>query len=167
MLQFETTLRKFSDKGEKSGWTYIEITPEELEILAPGTRRSFRVKGSIDKHAFKGAALLPMGDGSFILPVNASMRKGIHKKEGALVKVCITKDTEEYRLNAGLLEALDESEPASAAFNKMPRSHQNYYSKWVDAAKTPATINKRLSAIVISLERGMTYAEMLRAQKDF
>lgn len=166
MLQFEAVLRKFSEKGEKSGWTYIELTPEELELLAPGMRKSFRVKGKLDAHAFEGVAVLPMGDGSFILPVNAAMRKGVRKKEGALVRVSLSIDETEYQLNATLVEALSLSDSASRAFYAMPRSHQNYYSKWVDAAKTEPTRDKRLTLIVISLERGMNYSEMIRSQKQ-
>lgn len=166
MLQFESILHKFGEKGEKSGWTYIEIGPEELAQLAPGVRKSFRVKGKLDQYAFEGATLLPMGDGHFILPVNAAMRKGIRKQEGAIVRVSLSVDPNEYRLNPALEEVLGLSPKASAVFYGMPRSHQHYYSKWVDAAKLPTTRDKRLTLIVVSLERGMSYAEMLRAGRE-
>lgn len=166
MLRFETVLLKFADKGEKSGWTYIELGPEELELLSPGTRKSFRVKGTIDHYVFQGAALLPMGDGSFILPVNATMRKGIRKKEGAMVRISLSLDQTEYQMNPLLTEALSCSELAAKSFYAMPRSHQNYYSKWVDSAKTNLTRDKRLTLIILALERGMSYGEMLRAQKE-
>lgn len=165
MLQFEAVLHKFAEKGEKSGWTYIEVGPEVLSQLAPGLRKSVRVKGMLDQYAFEGASLLPMGSGQFILPVNAAMRKGIRKKEGATLCVRLAVDPNEYKLNASLEEALALSPKASDVFYAMPRSHQHYYSKWVDAAKLQVTRDKRLTLIVVSLERGMSYAEMLRAQK--
>ncbi|GAA4456560.1 YdeI/OmpD-associated family protein [Rurimicrobium arvi] len=165
MIRFEAALLRFGEKGEKTGWTYLSIPSDLSEEINPGVRKSYRVKGKLDKYVFSGASALPMGDGSFILPVNAAMRKGIAKKEGAMVQVQLQLDQSEYELNPLLVNALKESDTASDAFCKMPRAHRNYYSKWVDAAKTDATRDKRLALIVVCLERGIGYAEMLRSQK--
>jgi len=34
----------------------------------PNNKKSFKVKGTLDSHTIKQTALIPMGDGSFILP---------------------------------------------------------------------------------------------------
>ncbi len=47
-------------------------------------KQSFRVKGLLDNHPIAQTALLPAGDGAFILPINAAMRKGIGKKQELL-----------------------------------------------------------------------------------
>ena len=78
-LTFEAIINKFDNQGEKTGWRYIEIPPVLAQQLFPGNKKSFRVKGLLDGHVIKGVALLPMGDGDFILPINATMRKGTKK----------------------------------------------------------------------------------------
>lgn len=82
MISFKTTLQKFDQQGDKTGWTYVTVTKNLAEQLNPGFKRSFRVKGTIDDHKINSVALLPVGAGDFILPVNAIMRKGIKKNKG-------------------------------------------------------------------------------------
>lgn len=53
MLTFDAKINRFQEKGEKTGWTYIEIRPDQAEILNPGIKKSFRVKGFIDNIANK------------------------------------------------------------------------------------------------------------------
>lgn len=164
MVEFIAALQKLGEMGEKTGWTIVELPVDISEQLNPGVKKSYRVKGFLDKHAIAGAALIPMGGGIFILPVNAAMRKGIAKKEGAMLRIKLALDNVPYEQNALLIECLQESPKANKIFQEMPRSHQNYYSKWVDAAKTEATKEKRIITIITGLERGLTYAEMLREQ---
>ena len=164
MIQFSATIFKFDKKGEKTGWTYIEVPQDLADLLNPGVRKSFRVKGTLDDLGIKGVALLPMGDGCFILPLNAAMRKGIKKKEAAIIKVSLSLDKDEYQLSGLLVAALGHAPLANKTFYAMPRAHQNYYSKWVEAAKQKFTQEKRIVQIILSLERGLSYAEMLREQ---
>ena len=81
MLTFTTIIQKFDKKGEKSGWQYIELTAAQAKKLKEG-KVSFRVKGTIDKVAIQKTALLPMGKGHFILPMNNTLRKTLGKKFG-------------------------------------------------------------------------------------
>ena len=87
MLQFNTILKQFNEQGEKTGWTYIEIPAKIAQQLKPGNKKSFRVKGRLDNYEIKGVALMPMGEGDFIMAVNATMRKGIGKRKGDKLKV--------------------------------------------------------------------------------
>ena len=50
------------------------------EGLKSNNKKSFRVKGLLDKHTIKQVAVMPMGDGTFILPLNADIRKATGKK---------------------------------------------------------------------------------------
>ena len=84
MVQFTTTIHRFEKQGEKTGWTYVEIPADLAGQLVPGNKKAFRVKGKLDNFSIKGVSLLPMGGGSFIMPLNAAMRKGIGKKAGAM-----------------------------------------------------------------------------------
>lgn len=81
MVNFVTSILKFDQQGEKSGWTYITIPAKIAEQLQPGNKKSFRVKGKLDDHAINGVALLPMGGGDFIMALNADLRKAIGKKK--------------------------------------------------------------------------------------
>ena len=165
-MTFPATLEKFTSKGEKSGWTYL-VVPEELaQQLKPGNRKSFRVKGKLDKHIIKNVSLLPMGDGSFILPVNAAMRKALGKRQGSIVKISLQEDKAEFVFNATFLECLADEPRAEAFFQQLPGSHQRYFSKWIDEAKTEATRVKRIAMAVNALARKLGYGEMLRADKE-
>ena len=80
MVSFTTTIHKFAQQGEKTGWTYIEIPVDIAEKLQPGNRKGFRVKGKLDNHKISNIALIPMGGGKFILTLNAALRKATGKK---------------------------------------------------------------------------------------
>lgn len=162
MIRFTAVLQRFEEKGEKSGWTYIEIPIDVTEQLNPGIRTSFRVKGKIDDHSLKQTALIPMGEGTFILPTNAEMRRAIRKQDGATATLEFELDTSPIALSEDLMSCLADDPPALAFFNTLPRGHQNYFSKWIDSAKTTETRVKRISQAVRGLAMNMSYGEMVR-----
>jgi len=165
MVQFTTAILQFGRQGEKTGWHYIEVPADIAQQLKPGNKRSFRVKGKLDNFSFSGVALLPMGGGSFIMALNADIRRGIHKRKGAMLKVQLQADNKPYELSAEFMECLADEPNALAFFNKLPRGHQNYFSKWIESAKTEPTRAKRIAQAVNGLSKGQGYPEMLRALK--
>lgn len=165
MIRFTATIMKFGDKGEKTGWTYFEIPADLADLLQPGVKKSFRVKGKLDAHPIKAIALIPMGGGAFIMPLNATMRKAIGKKLGSMLQVQLQVDKEEYQLNEEFMECLADEPKAQAFFNTFPASVQRYYSKWIESAKTDATKTKRIALAVTALSKKMDYGEMLRSQR--
>ena len=166
MVAFTAELRKFDKKGEKTGWTYIEILPEIAHALNPNVKASYRVKGKLDDFAIKLVAMLPMGDGGFIIPINAEMRRGLRKKEGAVVSVQLEVDTDELPQSADLLACLEDEPKALAYFNKLPLGHQNYYTKWIESAKTIETKTKRITMAVRGMAMGLDYGQTLRYFRD-
>ena len=166
-IGFEALLEKFGAHGEKSGWTYINIPVEVTSQLKPGFKKSFRVKGLLDEHPIQSVALIPMGDGQFIMAVNAAMRKAIRKNKGAKVLVEIETDDEVIPLSAGLLQCLQDEPAAMKIFSKLPVSHQQYYSKWIETAKTDATKIKRITIAVNGLARNMDFGAMLRENQKY
>jgi hypothetical protein len=165
MVQYTTTIHKFEKQGEKTGWTYIEIPADIARQIKPGNKKSFRVKGKLDNYKITGIALLPMGGGSFIMALNGVMRKGIGKRHGAMLKVQLEEDKKGYQLNADFVECLQDEPKALAAFEAMPKSFQNYYSKWIESAKTEPTKTKRIALAVSTLAKGMSFPEMIRSQQ--
>jgi uncharacterized protein YdeI (YjbR/CyaY-like superfamily) len=72
-------------------------------------------------------------------------------------------DSEQLSICQELLECLEDSPPAKRKFNALPGSHQRYYSKWIETAKTIQTKTKRIAMTIKAMENNMSYAEMLRA----
>jgi uncharacterized protein YdeI (YjbR/CyaY-like superfamily) len=93
------------------------------------------------------------------------MRKCIMKKEGAMLKVALTEDKSEFKFNEDFMACLEDEKTAIQFFKTLPGSHQRYFSKWIDSAKTDATKEKRIAQAVNALAQKQGYAEMLRAMK--
>lgn len=165
MVVFSTKVLKFKDKGEKTGWSYVEISARHAENLNPGSRVSFRVKGKLDDHPIQKTALLPMGDGVFILPFNATIRNGTGKKAGDTVKVQLELDERPLTISGDFIKCLKDDARAYEYFRALPKSHQNYFSKWIESAKTIQTKTKRITMAVIALGSGQGFGEMMRANK--
>jgi hypothetical protein len=163
MVQLTTMMKRFDSQGEKTGWTYIEIPSDLVQKLKPGNRKEFKVKGKLDKLAINRVSLLPMGGGTFIMPVNATMRKAIGKRHGAMVKVQLIEDKSEFVFNSDLIQCLNDEPVAFEFFKTLPGSHQRYFSKWIDSAKTEQTKAKRIAQTVNALAKNLGYPEMLRA----
>ncbi|MFT3933834.1 MAG: YdeI/OmpD-associated family protein [Chitinophagaceae bacterium] len=164
MVQFNATIEQFAQQGEKTGWSYIKV-PEKIALKLKEDKKSFRVKGKLDSFSIKGVALIPMGGGDFIIPINAAMRKGTGKRKGAVLKVQLELDNKGYQLNKEFMECMADEPVAVAYFKTLAGSHQNYFSKWIDSAKTEPTKTKRIAMAVSALARKMGFPEMLRAQK--
>ncbi len=162
MTGFSTTLLKFSKMGEKTGWTYVLIPHKIAEKIKPSNKKSFRVKGKIDDYKIKAVALLPMGEGDFIMPINAGMRKAIRKIHGAKVTLEIEEDKAEIKICTLLLDCLEDDPVANENFKKLPNSHQQYYSKWIQSAKTEATQTKRIAACIHAFSHNLSYGDMMK-----
>jgi len=165
MIKFTTILLQFAEQGEKTGWTYIQLTKEIAQQLKPGNKKSFRVKGKLDNYKISSVALMPMGDGSFIIPFNAAMRKGTGKRKGAMITVILEEDKTPLKLNEDFIACLNDDPAALKHFNSLAGSHRNYFSKWIDGAKTDATKTKRIAMALSALSKGFGFSEMLREQK--
>jgi hypothetical protein len=166
MVKFKATISKFGSKGEKTGWTYIDVPAELANQLMPGNKKAFRVKGLLDNYAYEGLSLIPMGEGDFILAVNATMRKALRRNVGAILTVVMEVDTKPVTISAELLECLEDEPAAVEYFNKLPKSHQNYYSRWIESAKSAETKAKRIAQTVTACSRGQHYGEMMRSLKE-
>lgn len=166
MIQFKALIEQFRDKGEKSGWTYIEIPETLAQTIKPGNKKSFRVKGALDHFTFEGIALLPMGDGSFIMALNADIRAKIGKQKGDQLLVSLEEDTKEKSLSAELLACLEDEPAALNYFNTLPPGHQRYFSSWIESAKTDSTRAKRISQAVTALAMRLGYSEMVRMNRN-
>jgi hypothetical protein len=78
-----TTFTAPITKEGNSGWTCV-VMPDSGHIF--GTRRPVRVAGTVDGHSFE-ATLLPLGDGTHLVPLKAQLREVIDKAIGEDVTV--------------------------------------------------------------------------------
>ncbi len=162
MVQFVTTILQFEEQAEKTGWTYIHIPVAVAQQLKPGNKKTFRVKGSLDNYLFKGIALMPMGGGDFIMALNATIRKEIKKRKGAMIRVQLEVDKSPVLPPAEFIDCLVDEPKALAFFNKLPKSHKNYFIKWIESAKTEPTKTKRIAQAVNALSKGCQFGPMIR-----
>ena len=167
MIQFTTTIHKFAKQGEKTGWTYFELSASQAKKLKPDTKVSFRVKGTLDSFKIKQIALIPMGEGNFIMPLNAAMRKATGKKLGDKLNVSLEEDDSEFTFSKDFIACLQDDPVAYDFFQTLSGSHQKYFSKWIDSAKTSYTKTKRIVMAVTALSKKQGYPEMIRANKKF
>ncbi|MFF1635963.1 DUF1905 domain-containing protein [Leifsonia sp. NPDC058248] len=70
---------------QPDGWTIV-VVPESAGHFR--TRRPVRVAGAVDGHPVE-ATLLPLGDGTHMLPLGAALRAAIGKGEGDEVTVSL------------------------------------------------------------------------------
>ena len=166
MMEFDTIILQFAEQGEKTGWSYIEIPADLAQQLKPGNKKSFRVRGMLDGFAVSGMALMPMGNGNFIMALKADVRKAIHKNKGAMLHVRIEEDTDFKIEMPDDLKACFEFEPdAFDFFNSLAKSHREYFIKWIDSAKTSETRAKRIINTVNAMLRKWDYGKMIREMK--
>ncbi len=167
MIAYTATLLQFAQQGEKTGWTYIVIPLDIALALKPGNKKSFRVKGFLDDFAIAGAALMPWGDGTFILAVNADMRRGIKKTKGAMVNVQLECHHDfKIEMPADLQECFSDEEPGALEFfNSLPKGHREYFLKWISSSKTEPTRAIRIANTINAAIRKMGYTEMMRYLK--
>lgn len=166
MIQFTAVIQKFAKQGEKTGWSYIHIPIQKAQLIKPGNKKIFRVKGTLDSYAIKQVALLPMGEGDFIMPLNVAMRKGIHKRTGEKIVVRLEEDTNPIRPPKELIACLKDEPEALKFFNSLAKSHQNYFTKWIESAKTDPTKAKRIAQTINALLRKQHFGQLLRSLKN-
>ena len=166
MIKFTTTIDKFDKQGEKTGWTYIIIPAAKANKINPGVKKSYRVKGKLDDWSIEKTAMIPMGEGDFIIPINAAIRKGIGKRKGATVTVQLEIDKSPILPPSELLECLADEPEALKYFNSLPQGHRNYFTKWIETAKTDVTKAKRIALVIKTMVRKMDFGTMLREERD-
>ncbi|MDB5141754.1 MAG: hypothetical protein JWQ66_467 [Mucilaginibacter sp.] len=166
MVEFTTIILQFAEQGEKTGWTYIEIPADIAQQMKPGNKKSFRVKGMLDALPVNGMALMPMGEGNFIMALKAEVRKGIHKSAGAMLQVRLEVDNDfKVEMPDDLQECFDFEPEAYEFYNSLAKSHREYFIRWIDGAKTNETRAKRIVNTINAMLQKWSYSQMIRAMR--
>lgn len=106
-----------------------------------------------------------MGAGDFIIPVRKDLQKILGKSAGQEVSMVIELCKHDYVLNKDFVDYLETDANAYTFFKKLSGSHQRYFSKWIDTAKTTQTRVERIARAVDALSRKQGYVEMIRSRK--
>lgn len=166
MIRFSAEIERFGRNGEKSGWFHLVVPGEVADQLKPGNRRFFRVRGTINGHEYTGLGLLPAGDGSFILAVNASIRKALKAALGDVLHLNVEEDTDfEITIPADLELCLSEEPHLLERFLKFNKSNRNYFINWINSAKTEPTRTRRIAMTMEAMELGLDFGAMIRRDK--
>lgn len=165
MLTFNALLETFEATAEKIGWTCVLVTSDLAQQLVPGNRKSFRVRGKIDNMPIHSVALLPIGEGDFVLPVNGQMRRALGKKRGDTVQLSLQVDNSLPEPSPAFKLCLVEDPEALQTFNSLKQSQRNYYIKWVDGVKKEEAVAKRIAQALDALSKGMDFVAMMQYHK--
>ncbi len=165
MITFSAIISKFAKQGEKTGWTYIEVPADIANKLKPNNKKSFRIKGYLDDFYFEGKALLPMGEGNFIMALKTEIRKALSKHKGAVIRVKMEADDNPVTLNTDLMRCLTDEPEAVIIFKTLSPGHQKYFSNWIDSAKTEITKANRIAQAITAMLMKEDFGTMVRRIK--
>jgi hypothetical protein len=165
VLSFKATIQKFASKGDKTGWTYVQIPEDIILKLKLKNKKEFRIKGSMDDVTFERLATYPIGEGNFIIALNAELRKKLGKKEGAMLSVKFELDKSAALKSQELLDCLAQEPEAEKQFQSLLLSHQNYFHRYVYTAKGADTRAGRIVNVINAMYKKMDFGEMVRGLK--
>ena len=166
MHSFKSIIYRYSSKGEKTGWFFVEIPGDIIPKLKLKDRKGFRIRGAMDDVKFEKLSTYPNGEGGYIIAINADMRKKLGKKDGATISIKFEVDKSKPIQSKELIECLREEKTAEERFNSLQLSHRNYYHRYVCSAKTDATRAGRILNVINAMLKNQNYGEMIRSLKE-
>lgn len=163
MHSFTAIIQKSGSWGEKSGWTYVDIPQDILVKLELKSKKEFRIKGFMDDVELERQPVFPVGEGNYIITLNAGLRKKLGKKHGATVKLRIEMDARGAAQSQELLDCLKDDAVARAQFESMNTSNRNYFHAHILSAKTAATRTARVVNTLAAMHKKQNFGEMIRS----
>ncbi|QNL48406.1 DUF1905 domain-containing protein [Olivibacter sp. SDN3] len=143
IINRQALLEKFAGKG---GWTYISV-PE----ITPNYRNQsgqVKINGSIDNYTLKNATLMPFGNGTLFLPINAAIRKTIKKSAGDTVNLKIFVRKAVNITKEAFVEVLADEPEALAYYNELASQEQQHYIDWINETKDENVKIERMAFVV-------------------
>ena len=147
--EFEAVL----EAGEGDGGVFVVLPFNVPEVY--GTRGQVPVQATFDGYPYQGS-VVPLGDGHHALLLLKQIRRAIDKTVGDTVRVTLSRDVAERKMEAptDLAAQLATNPKAAAYFAKLAYTHQREYVRWLEGAKKPETRTRRLGEIVEMLAQG-------------
>jgi len=153
MMQPEHEFEAVLEAGDGDGGVFVVLPFGVAE--AYGTRGRVPVQATFDGYPYQGS-VTPLGDDHHALHVLKQIRRAIDKTIGDTVRITLTRDTAERKMEApaDLAARLAAAPAAAAAFAQLAYTHQREYVRWLEGAKKPETRTKRLEETVALLAQG-------------
>ena len=147
--EFEAVL----EAGEDHGGVFVVVPFDVAEVY--GTRGRVPVQATFDSYPYQGS-IVPLGDGHHALLLLKQIRRAIDKTVGDTVRVTLSRDVAERKMEApvDLAEKLATNPKAAAYFAKLAYTHQREFVRWLEGAKKHETRIRRLDEIVDLLAQG-------------
>jgi hypothetical protein len=147
--EFEAVL----EAGDGDGGVFVVVPFSVPEVY--GTKGRVPVQATFDGYPYQGS-ITPLGDGHHALHVLKQIRKAVDKTIGDTVRVTLSRDVVERKMEApaDLAEQLAANPKAAAYFAKLAYTHQREFVRWLEGAKRPETRAHRLAQTVEMLGQG-------------
>jgi bifunctional DNA-binding transcriptional regulator/antitoxin component of YhaV-PrlF toxin-antitoxin module len=132
--------------------TGLVVPPEVVEGLGAGKKPAVVV--TVGGHSYR-STVAPRG-GQFMIPLSAERRAAAGVAAGDVVEVDVELDTEPrvVEVPADLAAALDADPDVRRRFDAMSYSNQSQHVLAVTGAKTEATRERRIAAVLATMQAG-------------
>lgn len=153
IIQPEHEFEAILEAGDGDGSVFVVLPPQVAE--AYGTRSRVPVLATLDGYPYQGS-VTPLGEGHRALHVLKQTRRAIDKTIGDTVRVTLSLDLAERKMEApaDLAEKLTLYTKAATYFAGLAYTHQREYVRWLEGAKKPEVRRRRLGEIVEMLTQG-------------
>lgn len=147
--EFEAVL----EAGDGDGGVFVVVPFSVPEVY--GTRGRVPVQVTFDGYPYQGS-ITPLGDGHHALHVLKQIRKAVGKTIGDTVRVTLSRDVVERKMEApaDLAEQLAANPKAAAYFTNLAYTHQREFVRWLEGAKKPEARVHRLAQTIEMLGQG-------------
>lgn len=131
--------------------TAVEVPEKVVDAFDAGRRPPVVI--SINGHVWRSRIAAMRG--TLLIGISAAHRKASGIAEGDEVEVEVSLDAEPREVTEPpeLTTALDKDPAARAAFDRLAYSHRRRHALSVEGAKTPATKDKRVAAVLEEIAR--------------
>lgn len=138
VVEFEATILK------REGMDNYYI-PVPFDVEAAFGKKRLKVKIWYDQVLYRG--LLAKYEGAYKLMLNKEVRAKLGKQAGEQVKVKITEDKDERRVEVPkeMEEFLGKEKSLKELFDKLSYTHQKEYVTWIASAKKEETLQNRFA----------------------
>lgn len=141
-------LQKYPGKG---GWTFAaipEITQDKHAWFG-----WMKVRGSIDGYEIENYHLMPMGNGTLMLPVKSEIRKKIAKNEGEWVHIILYSQSLPTVVPEDFMLCLDDEPVALQNFRQLTASEKKKLIDWIYSVKNDDLKVERIAQTIDKLAR--------------
>jgi uncharacterized protein YdeI (YjbR/CyaY-like superfamily) len=106
-----------------------------------------------------------MGNGNFILSLNAALRKYINKQVGERIVVALSHDKTTIEPPQDFLDCLGDEPKALIFYQSLSNAQKNYFTHWLNGVKGIEAKTKRITIAINALSNKKEFGQMIREMK--